>query len=132
MENRAMPSSEGWKQPQQVFDAKGWAVVDPVDEKIGKVDEVFVGSDNQPRYLGVKMGLFGLKMTLIPVQLVNEIDPTQKIVRISITKDVIKEGPVFDRDHAFTTEDEIAIWDYYGMGQPTYVVTEVYVWPLAS
>jgi PRC-barrel domain len=131
MDDRSM-ASQGWSQPQQVFDAKGWAVLDPVGEKIGKLDDVFVGSDNQPRYIGVKIGLFGTKMTLIPVQLVIGIDPDEEAVRVSITKDVAKEGPMFDRDHQFTPEDEAMIWDSYGLGEPTYVVTEVYVWPLAS
>ena len=51
---------------------------------------------------------------------------------MAATKDVAKDGPVFDRDHEFTSQNEAAIWSYYGLGEPTYVVTEVFLWEEAS
>ena len=51
---------------------------DPNEEKIGKVDDIYVGGDRQPRYLGVKMGFLGAKMTFIPVQLVSDVDLNEK------------------------------------------------------
>jgi hypothetical protein len=116
----------------QLFETKGFTVLDPNGEKIGKVDDVFVGGDQQPRYLGVKMGFLGAKLTFVPVQLVTQVDPNEKAIYLSVPKDVAKSGPVFDRDHEFTPEDEAKIWQDYGLGKPVYVVTEVFLWREAS
>ena len=43
----------------------GYEVYDRNGEKIGKVDDLFVDENDRPEYLGVKMGLLGLKSTLI-------------------------------------------------------------------
>jgi len=48
----------------------GYAPLDPEGRKIGVVGEVFAGGSGEPEYVGVKMGLFGIKNALIPVQLV--------------------------------------------------------------
>jgi hypothetical protein len=121
--------------PQELghlFQAKGFTVVDPNGEKIGKIDDLYVGGDRQPRYLGVKMGFLGSKMTFIPVQLVTQVDLNQQLLYLSVPKDVAKSAPVFDRDHDFTPEDEVLIWKQYGLGKPVYVVTEIYLWREAS
>jgi hypothetical protein len=93
---------------------------------------VFVGGDQQARCVGVKMRLLGTKMTVIPVQLVSRMDPNERTVWVSMPKDVARSGPVFERDHEFTPEDEQQIWDYYGLGEPLYRVTEIFVWREAS
>src|SRR5918993_3718221 len=36
-------------------------------EKIGKIDDLFVDEDDNPEYVGVKMGFLGTRATLIPV-----------------------------------------------------------------
>ncbi len=123
MEN---PSTAG------LLQAKGFTVADPNGEKIGKVDDIFTGRDRRPRYLAATMGLFGTKMTFIPIQLVTDVDIAEKVVVVAVTKDTAKDGPVFDRDHEFISEDETAIWDYYGLGEPSYVITEILLWEEAS
>ena len=48
----------------------GYEVYDRNGEKIGKVDDLFVDENDQPEYLGVKMGFLGLEGTsLIPWEL---------------------------------------------------------------
>ena len=44
----------------------GYTVYDPDGNKIGKVDDLFLDENDQPEYLGVKMGFLGTKSTLIP------------------------------------------------------------------
>ena len=51
----------------------GYGVYDPLGQKIGSVEKVFVNGDREPEYVRVRMGLFGLKSVLIPVRVV-EID----------------------------------------------------------
>jgi hypothetical protein len=116
----------------ELLAAKGFVVRDPNGDRIGKVDDLYVGSDRQARYLAVRMGFFGMKMTFIPVQLVTTIDPEDKVVTVSASQAVAKDGPVFDRDHEFTPEDEAEIWQYYGLGAPVYMVTEFLIWEEAS
>jgi hypothetical protein len=115
-----------------LLQVKGCTVADPNGDKIGKVDDLFTGRDRQPRYLGVKMGFLGTKMTFIPIQLVTNVDPTDKSVTVAVTKELAKDGPVFDRDHEFTSQDEAAVWNYYGLGEPAYVMTEMLLWEEAS
>jgi uncharacterized protein (TIGR02271 family) len=45
----------------------GYEVYDPSGEKIGKVDDLFLDENDQPEYIGVKMGFLGTSSTLIPV-----------------------------------------------------------------
>ena len=37
----------------------GYTVYDPDGDKIGKVDDLFLDENDQPEYLGVKMGFLG-------------------------------------------------------------------------
>lgn len=48
----------------------GYAVLDPEGRKIGAAREVFANGSGEPEYVRVRMGLFGLRDALIPVQLV--------------------------------------------------------------
>lgn len=48
----------------------GYAVLDPEGRKIGVVVELFANGSGEPEYVRVRMGLFGMKNALIPVQLV--------------------------------------------------------------
>ena len=48
----------------------GYAVCDPRGQKIGRAEEFFVNWSGEPEYIKVKMGLFGFKTILIPVQAV--------------------------------------------------------------
>ena len=54
----------------------GYAVYDPVGQKIGVAEEVFANRDGEPAYVRVRTGLFG-KSVLMPVLFV-ETDETRK------------------------------------------------------
>jgi hypothetical protein len=45
----------------------GYEVLDPLGHRLGSVEKLFVNDDQEPEYIRVKMGLFGLKTVLIPV-----------------------------------------------------------------
>ena len=59
----------------------GYSVYDPVGQKIGIAESVFANSDGEPEYIRVRIGLFGTKMVLIPVQFV-ETDEVRKTLVI--------------------------------------------------
>ncbi len=47
----------------------GYKLRDPLGQKIGSVQELFVNDNDEPEYVKVKMGFLGLKSVLIPVEL---------------------------------------------------------------
>jgi len=94
----------------------GYEVYDPTGSKIGKVDDLFVDEGDQPEYLGVKMGLFGTKSTLIPWELVEVREDEGRIIA-ALDKDRVKDGPAFDDDKEITPEFENEVYTYYGLQQ---------------
>jgi hypothetical protein len=46
----------------------GYTVCDPRGQKIGRAEELFLNGSGEPEYIRVKMGLFGSKTVIIPVQ----------------------------------------------------------------
>jgi hypothetical protein len=115
-----------------LFETKGFTVLDPDGQKIGKVEDVYVGGDRQPRYLRVTMGLLGADMTVMPVQLVTNVDLDEETIHLSSPKDVAKSAPTFDLDHQFKQEDEVRIWQHHGLGRPVHVESEIFLWREAS
>ena len=57
----------------------GYAVFDPLGQKIGRAVEVFVNWDGEPGYIRIRLGFFGMKSELIPVQFV-ETDEEKRIL----------------------------------------------------
>jgi uncharacterized protein (TIGR02271 family) len=94
----------------------GYTVYDQADQKIGKVDDLFVNENDQPEYIGVKMGFLGTSSTLIPFELASVEDSRQAIV-LATDKDTAKNGPAFDDDGEITPEFENEVYSYYGLQQ---------------
>src|SRR4028119_361557 len=94
----------------------GYTVYDQSDQKIGKVDDLFLDENDQPEYIGVKMGFLGTSSTLIPFQMATVDDSRQAIV-VSTDKDTAKNGPAFDDDREITPEFEQEVYSYYGLQQ---------------
>ncbi len=92
----------------------GYEVYDRHGEKIGKVDDLFVDENDQPEYIGVKMGFLGMKSTLVPVEAVR-VDEGHKRIEVSAEKDHVKEGPAFDDDWEITPPFEESVRHHYGL-----------------
>jgi PRC-barrel domain len=54
----------------------GYAVYDPMGQKIGRAESVFVNRDQEPEYVRVRLGLIGRRSVLVPVQFVEIEQPT--------------------------------------------------------
>ena len=94
----------------------GYEVYDSNDEKIGKVDDLFVDENDQPEYIGVKMGFLGLEGTsLIPWELTRVNEEGHRI-EVSVDRAQVKEGPSFDDDEDITPEYEERVRSHYGLG----------------
>ncbi len=92
----------------------GYTVYDMHYEKIGKVDDLFVDENDRPEYLGVKMGLLGLKSTLIPWELAR-VNEKRQLIEVSESKDRIKDAPTFDDDEEISPELEERVYGHFGL-----------------
>jgi stress response protein YsnF len=92
----------------------GYEVYDLNGEKIGKVDDLFINENDQPEYIGVKMGFLGMKATLIPMD-VCTVDEGRRVIEVSESKDRVKDAPSFDDDEEITPEYENTVRSYFGL-----------------
>ena len=92
----------------------GYTVYDQTGEKIGKVDDLFVDENDNPEYLGVKMGFLGTSSTLIPWQLAT-VEEAASRIEVATQKETAKNGPAFDDDQEITPEFENEVHSYYGL-----------------
>jgi hypothetical protein len=58
----------------------GYAVYDPVGQKIGSAEEMFVNRDGEPMYVRVRIGILFSRTVLIPVQFVETDDEGKSLV----------------------------------------------------
>ena len=94
---------------------EGYEVYDRDGEKIGKVEDLFVNERDEPEYLGVQMGLFGLSgTTLVPWELCRR-DEAQERIEVEAEKDRVKNAPSFDEDEAISSDYEREVHAYYGL-----------------
>ena len=93
----------------------GYTVYDNSGSKIGKVDDLFLDENDQPEYVGVKMGFLGTSSTLIPMEAAT-VDESSGSITVSSDKDTVKNGPSFDDDREITPEYENEVRSYYGLG----------------
>jgi stress response protein YsnF len=96
----------------------GYTVNDQNGEKIGKVDDLFVDENDQPEYIGVKMGFLGTSSTLIPWQLAT-VDEANGRIDVSVDKETAENGPAFDDDREITPEFENQVYTHYGLQRAT-------------
>lgn len=90
-----------------------YTVYDEHYEKIGKVDDLFVDDDGREHYIGVKMGLFGTKSTLVPMELVR-VNDRRQLVEVAVSKEAIEKAPNFDDDEEISPDLERRIHGHFG------------------
>jgi len=93
----------------------GYTVYDNAGSKVGKVDDLFLDENDNPEYIGVKMGFLGTRSTLIPME-VATVDESSGAINLSTDKETAKNGPSFDDDREITPEYEDEVRSYYGLG----------------
>ncbi len=60
-------TQEDIERPDRPERYEGYTLQDPLGQKVGTVECVFVNRRGLPEYVRVKLGAFGLKSVLIPV-----------------------------------------------------------------
>jgi hypothetical protein len=91
-----------------------YKVYDNQGERIGKVDDLFVDETDREEYIGVKMGFFGLKSTLIPMDIVR-VNEGERTIEVSESKDHVRNAPSFDDDEDITRAYEDRIRSHFGL-----------------
>jgi PRC-barrel domain protein len=91
---------------------QGETVIDRDGDKVGSIDEVYLGGSGQPEWLAVKTGLFGTKLSFVPVA---EAARTGEDVRVPYEKAQIKDAPQVDADGELSEAEETDLYRHYGL-----------------
>ena len=92
---------------------RGREVVDEQDEKIGKVDEIYVDDQtDQPEWALLSTGLFGGKGTFVPITGAVEAGGQ---IRVPFAKRQIKDAPSFGGERELSQEEERRLYRHYGI-----------------
>jgi uncharacterized protein (TIGR02271 family) len=97
---------------QQVADWKGAKVVGNDEQKLGTIDEIYIDEQTgRPEWLAVRTGMFGTKVTFIPL-----VDATKHDdhVHVPFDKDLVKGAPNAEADGALSQEEEVTLYAHYG------------------
>ncbi|MBA2515272.1 MAG: PRC and DUF2382 domain-containing protein [Solirubrobacterales bacterium] len=98
---------------QQVLAWRGNDVVDRDGDKIGKIEEIYLDEQtDQPEWLAVKTGLFGGKLTFIPLR---EATAEGDGVRVPYENSLVKDAPNAEADGALSQDEEQALYRHYGL-----------------
>jgi stress response protein YsnF len=103
-----------------VDDIKGWrggTVVDRDGEKIGSVDEIYLDNETQqPEWLAVKTGMFGNKLTFVPLA---QAERSGEDIRVPYEKAQVKDAPNVEADGQLSEQEETELYRHYGLDDQT-------------
>jgi uncharacterized protein (TIGR02271 family) len=91
----------------------GSNVYGPDGDKIGTVGQIYLDNDSgAPEWATVKTGFFGTKESFVPL---HEAESLGDGLRLPFDKNRIKGAPNIDADREVTPEEELALYEYYGI-----------------
>lgn len=68
MPHATLDSKSSQKKAKGAEEHAGFLLCDPQQKRIGRVEKLFVNVSGEPEYISVRVGFFGLKTILLPVQ----------------------------------------------------------------
>ncbi|MFF8899279.1 PRC and DUF2382 domain-containing protein [Streptomyces lydicus] len=94
----------------------GLHVVDADGVRVGTVQQVYRDdATNDPEWVTVRTGLFGMKETFIPLPGARR---TGGDLHVPYTKDTIKQAPRIDADGHLDPSEEERLYRHYGLNRP--------------
>jgi uncharacterized protein (TIGR02271 family) len=97
---------------QEIADWKGQKVVGNDEQKLGTIDEIYADEETgKPEWLAVKTGMFGTKVTFIPLADATAHDDH---IHVPFDKDLVKGAPNAEADGALSQDEESALYAHYG------------------
>lgn len=98
---------------EEVANWRGRDVVGTNDDKIGKVEDIYLDDQTgKPEWLAVKTGLFGTKVSFIPLA---EAGAHDDHIHVPYSKDQVKDAPNADADGQLSQEEESRLYGHYGI-----------------
>ena len=95
-----------------VADLVDRTAVDVEGDKIGKIFDVYLDNETgQPEWLAVNTGLFGSKVSFVPIEGATFVDDD---VMIGYSKDQVKEAPKAEADGQLSADEEAQLYAHYG------------------
>ncbi|MFL6040789.1 MAG: PRC-barrel domain-containing protein [Gaiellales bacterium] len=92
-------------------------VLDPGDEKLGRVEDAYVdATSGEAVFLLVGGGLFGARKHLVPVAGAELVGDDK--VRVAYHADTVKAAPNVSADEQLEPDEERALFDHYGVPHP--------------
>jgi uncharacterized protein (TIGR02271 family) len=96
-----------------VAEWRGSNAVDTDGEKIGTIEEIYLDSETgKPEWLAVKTGLFGMKVSFIPIA---EASETGGEVRVPYDNQQVKDAPQAEPDGELSQDEEANLYRHYGL-----------------
>jgi uncharacterized protein (TIGR02271 family) len=96
-----------------VAEWRGSSAVDSDGDKIGTIEEIYMDAEtSKPEWLAVKTGLFGMKLSFIPIA---EASQTGGGVRVPYDKAQVKDAPAVEPDGELSQEEEANLYRHYGL-----------------
>ncbi len=98
---------------QDVQTWKGRDLYDPEHDKIGSISDIYLDRQTgEPEWLAVKTGLFGTKVSFVPIQQASSLEDH---VMVPFDKARVKDAPNADADGELSPEEERRLYDHYGL-----------------
>ena len=95
-----------------VAEWRGSNVVASDGGKIGSIEEIYLDADtNKPEWLAVKTGMFGSKVSFVPIAQASEVDGD---VQVPYDKAQVKDAPTAEPDGELSQEEEASLYRHYG------------------
>ncbi len=93
---------------------EGYKVYDRDGGELGTVGGIFVNETGREEYIGVKMGFFELRSTLIPMEVVS-INEREGTIVVAESRERIEDAPTHDDDEEITPDFESVIRRYFSL-----------------
>ena len=92
---------------------RGRNAVDNDGDKIGKIDEIYMDAEtSKPEWLAVTTGMFGSKVSFIPIAEASEANGD---VKVPYDKQQVKDAPTAEADGELSQEEETSLYSHYGL-----------------
>jgi uncharacterized protein (TIGR02271 family) len=99
------------------YEWRGREVVNSEGDKIGTLQEVYLDTQSgAPEWATVTTGLFGTRQSFVPLA---QADPQGGRVVVPYSKDQVKDAPSVDPDGELSADEELRLYDHYGVGTGT-------------
>ena len=92
---------------------RGQDLVDPSGDKIGTIEDIYLDeATDQPEWLAVKTGLFGHRVSFVPVA---QAQASGDAVVVPYSKAEVKDAPSAEPDGLLSQDEEAALYQHYGL-----------------